>query len=101
MRYRMAIDRASTFHWSSLRFTHEDLLWLTYNLFILLTPAQSGLCRSETGDWNAERRATHIIQPDFIAELDALRITAMFATDTHFQVRIGCTSLFYTHAHEL
>jgi hypothetical protein len=29
MRYRREIDPASTFHWSSLRFTHEDLLWLT------------------------------------------------------------------------
>src|SRR5262245_13514713 len=55
----------------------------------------------EPGHWNAERRATHIVQTDPVAELDAVRVSTMFAADAELDIGTRAASLLDGDLHEL
>ena len=46
-----------------------------------------GLGGGQSRDGDSARAAAHVVQPDFVAEVDGLRIAAVFATDADLQVR--------------
>ena len=46
-----------------------------------------GLSGCKAGDWDSPRAAAHVVQADFVAEVDGLGIAAVFATDADLQVR--------------
>src|SRR5256885_1213299 len=52
----------------------------------LLLPLQRRLRRGEARDRHAERAARHVIQPDPVAELHAVRVAAVLAADADLQV---------------
>jgi hypothetical protein len=57
-------------------------------LLCLLLPflPKRDLCRSQPGDRNLIGRATHIIKPNFMAEINRPGITSMDATYPHFEI---------------
>jgi hypothetical protein len=58
-------------------------LLVSFRLF-----TQRRLGRSQSGDRHAEWRAAHVIHADFVAEVDAVRVAAMFATNADFEVLV-------------
>ncbi len=59
------------------------------------------LCGSKAGDRNAERAAGHVVQTDFVAELDGAGVAAVLAADAEVQLRTGCTAKLCSHVNEL
>src|ERR1700722_9703587 len=52
------------------------------------------LRRCQPCDWHTERRRADVVHAYFVAELDAWRISTMFAADTDLQLRANGTSAF-------
>jgi hypothetical protein len=48
------------------------------------------VCRGETGDRHAERRAGHIVETVSVAELDGSRVAAMLAADAQLDAGRVC-----------
>ena len=46
----------------------------------------SSLCSGQTGDGDSPWRAADVVQADFVAEKDGLRVAAVLAADTDLQV---------------
>jgi len=67
----------------------------------LLGVGQGGLSSSQTGDGHAVRRAGYVGQADLVTELDGIRIAAVFAADTEFDVRTSGAALGDRDFHEL
>src|SRR5262249_40039182 len=61
---------------------------------------QSRLRRRQPGDWHSERRAAHVIQPDLVAEFDAVGVAAVFAADADFEVGVRRAASFDTQFHQ-
>src|SRR5579862_2572701 len=53
------------------------------------------LCRRQPCNWHAIRRARNVIHADAIAELDRIRIAAMFAADPDLKIRLGLAAQFH------
>src|SRR6185437_14369798 len=54
----------------------------------------------QPGDGHPERRARHVVEPDLVEELDAVRITAVLAADTEVDVGASRPALLHGDAHE-
>ena len=59
------------------------------------------LCRCQTCDRHAERRAGNVIQANIVAELDGSRVAAVLAADTKLDVRAGGLTELASHLNEL
>src|SRR5436190_23118432 len=58
--------------------------------------AQRRLGRRQAGDRHAKRRATHVIHAHFVAEMDAVRVAAVFAANADFEVLVGFRPAAFT-----
>ena len=58
------------------------------------------LCCSKAGNGNAERAAGHIVQTDFVEELDRGRIATMLTANTEMDVRAGFTAELAGHGNQ-
>src|SRR5580658_9629472 len=62
---------------------------------------ESCLRRGEPRRKQTERRARNVVEPDAVAELDALRTAAMLTADAHLQVLPRVASLVDRALHQL
>src|ERR1041384_1394284 len=67
----------------------------------LLYVLQRRLCRGQSRHRHAERRTTHVAQPNTMAELDARRFAAVLAADAELDVRARLAALIPRDFHEL
>src|SRR4051812_44575402 len=61
---------------------------------------QRRLRRGQARHRHAERAARHVVQPDLVAELHAVRVTAVFAAYADLQLRPLRPAFLHTHLHQ-
>src|SRR5262249_59017394 len=67
---------------------------------LFLPRLQRRLRRRQAGDRHAERRATHVIQPNLVTELHAVRLAAVLAADADLQVAAAAAPLLDADPHQ-
>src|SRR4029079_7569701 len=66
-----------------LRQVAPEVLFVAFRLF-----PERRLGGRQAGDRHAEWRAAHVIHADFVAEVDAVGVAAVFAADADFEVLV-------------
>src|SRR3569833_366648 len=62
--------------------------------------AEGGLRGSKARNRHAVRRAGHVVEPDLVAERDRRRITTVFATAAHLQLRADLAAALRATPHQ-
>src|SRR3954451_900590 len=62
--------------------------------------AERSLGRGEAGDRHAERAARDVVQPDLVAQLDRVRVAALFAADAELDLRPRLAALLDGELHQ-
>ena len=60
-----------------------------------------GLSGSQTSNRNTIRTTAHVVQTELVAELHAVRVTAVFAANSELNVRTCLTTFLDGHLHQL
>src|SRR5690606_1241280 len=66
----------------------------------LLRRRQRSLCGSQTGYRHTERRAAHVVEPQRVAELHRVWLSAVLTADAQLDVLARLTALLDRNAHE-
>src|SRR6266566_5685694 len=62
---------------------------------------QRGLCSGESRDWNTERTATDVVQPQAVTEFHGIGITAVFPANAELDLRSRLPPFLDRDLHQL